>query len=68
MGNVKRKLRKYLNGDISFSEFYQWLAVTFWNDRNDLASAIKLRIYEYSNGHWSWEELNERLKEILNKN
>ena len=64
-------LSRYLSGAISLVEFQEWFAPTAWDvmDTEDdvvsvqLACSIELVLAEFANGHWTEDELKERLQE-----
>ena len=68
---IEARLQHYLRGEDSLTEFEAWLVPETWDispqsDRaaHDLATAITLRIAEFTNGDWTEDELREALKNL----
>jgi hypothetical protein len=68
---IRRWLAAYLAGEISLSAFEDWFVPATWDlHRSDdpvpnaLAGEIKLRLAEFSSGHWTEDELKERLHHL----
>ena len=68
---IDAHLERYLCGEESLAEFEAWLVPETWDispqeDRaaHELATAITLRIAEFTNGDWSEEELQEALAQL----
>ena len=68
---IQAQLDRYLRGDISLAEFEAWLVPETWDtspqsDRSahDLATAIILRITEFTNGDWTEVELRGELAQL----
>lgn len=65
------KLCKYIDGVITLKQFRDWFIPNVWNIDpkdimlNKLVYSIKLRFAEYSNGHWTKEQLIERLIDLI---
>jgi hypothetical protein len=56
---------------ITLQQFGEWFVPNVWNIDpkdvmlNNLVYSVKLRFAEYSNGHWTKEELRERLIDLI---
>jgi hypothetical protein len=68
---IDAQLQRYLRGEDSLAEFEAWLVPETWDispqsDRSahDLATAITLRIAEFTNGDWTEEELKRALEQL----
>lgn len=68
---IEARLERYLRDEDSLSDFEAWLVPETWDispqsDRaaHELATAITLRIAEFSNGDWSEEELRGALADL----
>lgn len=68
---IEARLQRYLAGEDSLAEFEAWLVPETWDispqsDRSahDLATAITLRIAEFTNGDWTEEELQGALAQL----
>ncbi len=64
---IRERLSRYLNGDLSLSEFQEWFVPVAWeaqgsaNDiTGDLLNEIELDLAEFTSGHRSEEELRGR--------
>lgn len=63
------QLARHLAGETSLHEFRNWFDASTWHieeagvDRHplDLAGAVELQLAEFSNGHWTEEELRKNL-------
>ncbi len=71
-GMIRHRLRHYLAGRISLTAFRAWFVPATWDvdDRAtpriwNLVSSIKLRMAEYTSGHWTEDELRALLVQIL---
>lgn len=65
---IRARLAQYLAGDISLEDFEGWLTPASWELEEPgaaaaeaLASAIMLKLAEFSNGDWTEEELRDAL-------
>ncbi|MGI8553742.1 MAG: hypothetical protein ACR2PL_23575 [Dehalococcoidia bacterium] len=65
-------LSGYGAGTVSLLDFKQWFIPIAWtielnNDpaAEDLAHTVELRLAEFSNGHWTDEELQDQLRLLL---
>jgi len=65
---IKRHLLRYLLGEISLRHFRRWFVPATWHVEEwapvplqDLVYGIKLRLAEYTSGHWSEAQLRELL-------
>jgi len=72
MMDLENKLKDYIAGDITLSEFEGWFVPAYWNihhrrddDLSQIVYEIELRLAEYSNGDWSEEELKGLLLFIM---
>ncbi len=70
--NVRMNLWNYLHGKSSLNEFKDWFIPATWDVEKtekasviDLVNQIKLRLAEYSNGHWEEPELKAQLVSML---
>ncbi len=61
-------LTRYVSGRVSLRDFQEWLAPRAWildadeaPEQARLADRIELLLAEWSNGHWTEDELKERL-------
>src|SRR5260370_36704832 len=68
---VRTKLVKYLTGTKSLRAFRRWFVPATWDigegapvGMRKLVYEIKLRLAEYSNGHWSESELRAKLLSV----
>ena len=65
------KLCKYIDHQITLKDFADWFVPLAWNLSpkdtavNKLVYEIKLRFAEHSNGHWTKEELREKLIDLI---
>jgi hypothetical protein len=69
---IREKLGRYLSKDLSLDSFEDWLAQRSWNMHLDsdpaaqkLASAIELRLAEFSNGHLDESALRDDLRPFV---
>lgn len=69
---IEARLERYLRGEDSLAEFEAWLVPETWDispqsDRSahDLATAITLRIAEFTSDGWTEDELREALAKVL---
>ncbi len=68
---IINKLCKYIDGDITLQSFGKWFVPAVWDidpkdvALNKLVYSIKLLFAEYSNGHWTKEQLRERLIDLI---
>jgi hypothetical protein len=70
--HIREKLIRFLSNDISLDLFEDWLVQQSWNMHKDsneaalrLASAIELRLAEYSSGHLSECGLRDELRPFV---
>lgn len=70
---IRAKLGSFLSKDMSLDRFEDWLVQQSWNMHKDssesaqkLASAIELRLAEYSSGHLDEAGLRDELREFVN--
>lgn len=68
---IQMRLGWYLRGDLSLAEFEAWLVPATWDlspqsdsAAHELATAITLRIAEFTNGDWTEAELREELERL----
>jgi len=66
---IRDWLARYLNGDISLHEFEEWFVPVAWSieqsrnaDAIELAGEVELRLAEFSNGHWTEDDLRSKLE------
>lgn len=69
---IRQELSRYLAGQRSLRQFASWLApvalASFEGDAPDveeLVAELEVRLAEYSNGHWSEEELRNLLRPLV---
>jgi hypothetical protein len=68
---IQQELDRYLRDDISLAEFEAWLVPETWDispqadaAAHDLATAVTLRIAEFTSGDWTEAELRDALVQI----
>lgn len=68
---IEARLQRYLAREDSLAEFEAWLVPETWDispqsDRSahDLATAITLRVAEFTNGDWTEDELRKALENL----
>lgn len=64
---IRKAVMDYIAGRKSLRRFQEWFARKTWNLQADpdliqMVNQIELRLAEFSNGHWSEEELREKLQ------
>jgi hypothetical protein len=69
---LQDQIVRYLANRISLGEFRNWFDAASWDAEIDSKSElsamigeIELRLAEYSDGHWTEEELREQLKKVV---
>ena len=69
---IRSKLGRFLVNEITLDQFEDWLVQRSWNMQNDssesaqrLASAIELRLAEYSSGHLEEQAMREELRPFV---
>lgn len=68
---ILSKICKVIDGVITTEQFLDWFVPKTWEipkeekQATKLVYTIKLRFAEYSNGHWTWKELRERLIDLI---
>ena len=69
---IRSKLMSLISEQLSVDEFDDWIAVNSWNMHVDadpiaqaLASAIELRLAEYSSGHLPWQQMVDEFRALL---
>lgn len=68
---IFRYLAAYLAGEISLEQFRDWFDASAWQSEKSsdeaaqVTSTVELRLAEYSNGHWTENELREQLFEVV---
>ena len=70
---IREKLGRFLSNEMSLDRFEDWLVEQSWNMHKDsseaaqkLASAIELRLAEYSGGHLDEAALRDELRGFVN--
>jgi len=65
---IRDQVRRYLGRDISLNDFQDWFIPAAWSLEEtenalaaDLANEIELRLAEFTNGHWTEDELRSQL-------
>ncbi len=69
---IYNQLVRYLAKDISLREFRDWFDTSTWDlqemgapqDAWEVAGEIELRLSELSSGHWTEDELRDRLTSL----
>ena len=63
---------RYLANRISLHEFRNWFDMTSWDTEVEpnsrlfaMIAEVELRLAEYSNDHWTEEELRDQLKSLV---
>lgn len=63
---------RYLANRISLHEFRNWFDVASWEAEIEpnsrlyaMIAEVELRLAEYTNGHWTEEELREQMRKIV---
>ncbi len=69
---IRKQLGHYLNSGISLEDFEDWFVAHSWNYNEaanlillELVSEIELLLAEFSSGHWTEDDLKERLRPII---
>jgi hypothetical protein len=69
---VRKKLAGYLSSQTSLKAFRRWFVPATWDveewapkNLQELVHAIKLRLAEYSSGHWTESDLRRLLSVIV---
>ena len=69
---IRGKLADYLSNQIPLDEFKEWFIPATWHIEEsgngfacDLANEIHLRLAEFSNGHWTENELRRVLSPLI---
>src|ERR1700736_6735989 len=69
--DIRERLVAYLTGEIGLRDFRAWYVPTAWNVNTrrhgpieDLVNEIDLRLAEFTNGHWSEDELRNVLRPL----
>jgi hypothetical protein len=69
---IREAVMHYIAGGISLRQFQEWFAPHTWNidsragaddDLRRLANDVDLLLAEFSNGHWTEEELRSKLQQ-----
>jgi hypothetical protein len=65
---VRERLGEYVEGRSTLRQFQEWFIPIAWhvsgpnpNPTDDLSSMVELALAEFSNGHWTEQELKEIL-------
>lgn len=68
---IRSVLWRYLQEEISFSEFHQWFVTETWNihkfgseEDEKLVGSIELLIAEYTSNYMTKKELNKKLSAL----
>jgi hypothetical protein len=69
---IREQLIEYLEGHATLAAFQEWFVPIAWKEASsravgptkDLISGIELRLAEFTNGHWTENELKDRLAEL----
>ena len=69
---IQKQIGRYLNSEISFDDFEDWFVAHSWNYHEaknlivlELVSEIELILAEFSSGHWTEDDLKERLRPFI---
>ena len=69
---IREWLGRYLNRDISLHDFQAWFVPVLWNIEQthnakaiELAGEVELRLAEYTNDHWTEDELRSKLQPLV---
>ncbi len=69
---IRKQLSRYIAGKISLQAFRDWLVPATWDvdkwpaaSLRNLVYEIKLRLAEYTSGHWSEMDLREKLSPLI---
>lgn len=69
---IRERLGRYLNRDISLHDFQTWFVPVLWNIEQthnikaiELAGEVELRLAEYTNDHWTEDELRSKLQPLV---
>jgi len=69
---IRKQLGHYLNSGISLEDFEDWFVAHSWNYNEasnlillELVSEIELLLAEFSSGHWTEDDLKERLRPFI---
>jgi len=69
---VRDRLAAYLAGDATLGDFQEWFVLSTWDLEEtgnqtacELAHEIHLKLAEFSNGHWTEEELRRELRPLV---
>lgn len=57
----------YLSGAITLKEFNEEFIPATWKESEKWMYGVLLHIYEYTSGHWTKEELKEKIREVITK-
>lgn len=70
---IREQIGRYLRRDLSLDQFEDWIAQQSWNMHRDssdmaqrLASAVELRLAEFSSGHLEEAALRDELRQFAN--
>lgn len=71
---IRTRLAQYVAGEIPLSEFHDWLTRATWDvptdadpALRDLVYQLKLRLAEFTNGHWAEDELIALFRPFLER-
>lgn len=69
---IRARLAEYLAGQISLDQFQQWFVPATWDIESagdsaasDVAHEVQLRLAEFSDDHWTEQELHRRLSPLI---
>lgn len=72
--DIRSRLSSYLAREMSLEQFEEWFIPATWQvhtsgdlDAVELAGTIKLRLAEFTNGHWTEDELREQLIPLVTR-
>lgn len=71
---IRDRLARYVTGEMDLSAFHDWLMQATWGLPQDadaslreLVYKLKLRLAEYTNGHWTEDELMTLLRPFVER-
>lgn len=71
---IRQRLSRYLAQELSLTQFEEWFIPVAWEvsrsdepDAVDLAGTIKLKLAEFTSGHWTEDELRGQLIPLVTR-
>lgn len=69
---IRDQLARYLKGEASLREFEEWFTAHTWDvdrigdqEAQDLTYEIELRLAEFTNGHWTEDDLRRLFQPLV---